>query len=45
MNTPLDENERLQWNIEKTIHTFFTAMLGGVVGTLIVIIWLLKSQL
>ena len=34
----------LQWNIEKTIHTFFTAVLGGIVGTLIAITWFLMNQ-
>jgi hypothetical protein len=34
----LDDNERLRWKVENTIHTFFTAMLGGIVGTLIAIV-------
>ena len=41
---PLNENERLQWKVENTIHTFFTALMGGMVGTLIAIMLFLLNQ-
>ena len=40
---PLTDNERLRWRIENTVHTFFTAMIGGVVGTLIAILLFLLN--
>ena len=45
MYEPLDDNERLRWKVENTIHTFFTAVAGGIVGTLIaIILFLLRLQ-
>jgi len=41
---PLDDNERLQWKVENTIHTFFTVLMGGITGTLIAIVLFLLNQ-